>query len=94
MAVFTTRQAKTHLSKLIAQVEAGEEVIITRGGEPVARLAPIAKKKGRRIPGLLKGKIADLPDEFFFTQLSDEELRRWDECEGHFVPSEGQSGGN
>lgn len=34
-------QAKTHLARLLKQVEAGETVTITRNGRPVARLAPI-----------------------------------------------------
>lgn len=33
-------EAKTHLSKLLDQVEAGETVVITRRGEPVAELVP------------------------------------------------------
>jgi antitoxin (DNA-binding transcriptional repressor) of toxin-antitoxin stability system len=78
---FTIHQAKTNLSKLIACAEAGEEVVIMRGKEPVARLEPIAKKRGKRVPGLLKGKIPDLPDEFFFDPLPEEELRAW---EGEF----------
>jgi prevent-host-death family protein len=79
MAAFTIHEAKTNLSKLIARVEAGEEVVIMRGKNPVARLEPIVKNTGKRTPGLLKGKIPDLPDEFFFAPLSEEELRRWDE---------------
>jgi prevent-host-death family protein len=38
--------AKTNLSKLLAQVEAGEEVEIARGGVPVARLVPIPPPEG------------------------------------------------
>ena len=41
MAEFTVHAAKTNLSKLIARAEAGEEVIIPRGKEPVAKLVPI-----------------------------------------------------
>ena len=78
MASFTIHQAKTNLSKLIARVEAGEEIVIMRGKNPVARLEPIAKKKGKRVPGLLKGKLPDLPDEFFFDPLPEEELRAWE----------------
>lgn len=36
-------EAKTHLSRLIGEVEAGQEVTITRHGKPVARLVPIAE---------------------------------------------------
>lgn len=39
-------EAKTTLSKLLRRVAGGEEVIITRGGEPVAKLVPI---KGKRL---------------------------------------------
>jgi len=38
-------EAKTHLSDLLARVEAGEEVIIARGNEPIARLSRIEKAK-------------------------------------------------
>ena len=78
MPTFTIHQAKTNLSKLIARVEAGEEVVIMRGKVPVARLEPVGKKRGERVPGQLKGKIPDLPDEFFFEPLPEEELRAWE----------------
>jgi prevent-host-death family protein len=78
MAAFTIRHAKTNLSKLIARAEAGEEVIIKRGNEPVVRLAPIAGRKRKRSFGMLKGKIPSLPDEFFFDPLPEEELRLWE----------------
>jgi prevent-host-death family protein len=44
-----THEAKTQLSKLIAAVRAGEEVVICQAGKPVARLAPYepARKKPR-----------------------------------------------
>ena len=54
-------EAKTQLSKLIS---AGEEVIIARYGEPVARLVPIRPPITRRIPGSARGKFA-VPPEFF-----------------------------
>ena len=47
MATVTIHQAKSQLSKLIARAEAGEEIVIARGKEPVVRLAPIAAKKPR-----------------------------------------------
>jgi prevent-host-death family protein len=83
MAVVTIHQAKTQLSKLIARAEAGEEIVIARGKEPVARIEPLVKKrKGKRVPGLLKGKY-NLPDEFFFDPLPEEELKAWEgEYEG------------
>ena len=55
--------AKTHLSRLIDRVNAGEEVIITRHGRPVARLVPAEAAKPRRL-GLLKGKGCWVADDF------------------------------
>jgi prevent-host-death family protein len=55
--------AKTNLSKLLAQVEAGEEVVIGRNGVPVARLVKIADAtRRRRRSGALKGRIWISPD--------------------------------
>ncbi len=45
-------EAKTHLSALLDRVEAGEEVIITRRGKPVARLAPEGPPKRKPLPSL------------------------------------------
>jgi prevent-host-death family protein len=77
MAVVTVHQAKTQLSQLIARAEAGEEIIIARGKDPVVRLTPLLPAKVRRKPGLLKGK-ANIPDSFFFDPLPEEELRLWE----------------
>lgn len=75
MAV-TMHQAKTHFSKLVAQVERGEEVIIARGDKPVARLVPYNKPdKPKRVPGRLKGMF-EVPANFF-DPLTDEELKIW-----------------
>ena len=54
-------EAKTHLSRLLARVSAGEEVLISRAGKPMARLVPVEKARRRRIPGRDRGKgwIAD-----------------------------------
>ncbi len=54
-------QAKTHLSRLIERVRAGEEVVIAKGGEPVARLVPFPRRQPRRL-GTLKGRIWVAPD--------------------------------
>lgn len=50
-------EAKTHLSRLVEDVEAGEEVIIARAGKPVARLVPLEKPARPRTPGALRGRI-------------------------------------
>jgi prevent-host-death family protein len=53
--------AKTHLSRLLVRVEAGEEILISRAGRPIARLVPLRRARGRRRPGRFvgKGRIAD-----------------------------------
>ncbi len=69
-------QAKTQLSKLIAAVEAGEEVVIARGDKAVVKLVLAnAPSKPRRIFGSLKGTVA-LTDAFF-EPLPDDELALW-----------------
>jgi len=68
--------AKTHLSRLIARVEAGEEIVIARGRKPVAKLVPIAPK-AKRVFGSLKGKVSIGPE--FFEPLPAEELDTWDQ---------------
>jgi prevent-host-death family protein len=72
-------QAKTHLSRLIERVEAGESIIICRAGQPVAELAAVS---GSQPPvdrpslfGSQKGKIWYAPDAF--APMSDEELKLW-----------------
>ena len=50
-------EAKTSLSKLVERVEAGEEVIIARGGKPVARLTQLVATKRKIRFGLLKNKV-------------------------------------
>lgn len=56
MATVNVHEAKTHLSRLLQQVEAGEDVVIARDGEPVAKLVSLAKTLPRQ-PGRLKGRI-------------------------------------
>ena len=75
MTMVNVHEAKTRLSQLLALVEAGEEVVIARRGEPVARLVR-CKPRGRRQPDVLKGKI--FIDDSFFDPLPEEELRAWE----------------
>lgn len=60
-----THDAKTHLSKLLERVVAGEEIIIAKAGRPVARLVPYRHTAAPRQPGAWRGKvwIADDFDE-------------------------------
>ena len=68
--------AKTHLSRLIARVEAGEEIVIARGRTPVAKLVRIGPKP-KRVFGAPKGKMSIGPE--FFEPLPPEELDTWDQ---------------
>lgn len=55
-------EAKTHLSRLLARVAAGEEIVIARAGKAVARLVPFHKPKGRRPLGIDRGRYEVPPD--------------------------------
>lgn len=75
MSTVNVHEAKTQFSKLLAEVEAGGEVVIARAGKPVARLVPLTPKPKRQF-GSLKGKIKF--DDRFFDPLPEEELRLWE----------------
>jgi len=77
MTVVKIHEAKTNLSKLIARVEAGEEIVIARGDKPVAKVIPVSPAKRPQL-GALKGKLPHIPDAFFFDPLPEEELRLWE----------------
>jgi len=66
--------AKTHFSKLIGRVEAGEEIVIARDGRPVAKLVGIGPAKTVRKPGTAKLDAIYVADDFD-APLSDELLR-------------------
>jgi prevent-host-death family protein len=58
MKTVNVHDAKTNLSRLLAQVEEGEEIVIAKAGIPVAKLISIARvKPPRRVLGKDKGKI-------------------------------------
>jgi len=56
-------EAKTHLSRLLARVEMGEEIILARAGKPIARLAPMESTPSRRRLGSAAGEF-QIPDDF------------------------------
>jgi len=56
MPKYNVHEAKTHLSKLLERVAAGEEVIIAKSGIPVARLVPAAPLQERAL-GTEKGRV-------------------------------------
>jgi prevent-host-death family protein len=57
MKTVNIHAAKTHLSALVEQAAAGEEIVIAKAGKPIARLAPLEKPATRRKPGMWKGLI-------------------------------------
>lgn len=76
---FTIHEAKTHLSRLISRVEAGEEITIARGSKPVVKIVPLSPPQPkRRVPGglahLRPPGSKGILDSGFWDPLSDEEM--------------------
>lgn len=63
MATVNIHQAKTHLSRLLRRVAAGEEIIIAKAGRPVARLVPFGERREDRRLGTETGRII-VADDF------------------------------
>lgn len=63
MSTVNIHEAKTHLSRLVARAEAGEEIVIARGGRPVARLVPFDAPTEPRTFGRMRGQIR-IADDF------------------------------
>jgi len=62
MSEVGVHEAKTHLSRLLRRVAAGEEIVIAKGGKPVARLVPVAAPPERQL-GRDRG-LFEVPDDF------------------------------
>lgn len=62
MGAINIHEAKTHLSRLVEDVAAGQEIVIAKHGRPVAKLVAISHISAPRI-GALKGKLV-VPDDF------------------------------
>jgi prevent-host-death family protein len=75
MSIINIHQAKTQLSALIAQVEAGEEVVIARANKPVARLVPVTAPAPKRRLGEAAGLVEIMPG---FDVLPDKFLDSFD----------------
>ena len=76
MKKVTVHVAKTHLSRLLAQAEAGEDIVIARGKTPVARLVPIAAVRPARQFGAMRGQAR--VTAAFFEPLPAGELDAWE----------------
>lgn len=72
----TIHEAKTHLSRLIARVEAGEEIVLKRGAVPVAKLIPLNPPTSkRRTPGRFADPaVKGILDDGFWDPLPDDHL--------------------
>jgi prevent-host-death family protein len=74
MTTIAIEKAEKELAALVKRARAGEEIIISDGGEPGIKLQPVEPSyRGR---GILKGKIK-VSDEDLFAPLPDDELKRW-----------------
>ena len=62
MTMVGIHEAKTHLSRLLRRVAAGEEIVIAKSGLPVARLVPFEEPKNRML-GIDEG-LFEIPDDF------------------------------
>jgi prevent-host-death family protein len=72
---YTVHQAKTHLSRLIKEAEAGKEVVVTRGKKPVAKITAIEPPVKKEVPFRLLGAYPQISwTEDAFDPLNDEEL--------------------
>jgi prevent-host-death family protein len=74
----TTHEAKTHLSRLVAEAEAGEEIVIRRGARAVARLVPLGRTARASRPKV--GTVTSPPiraTRGVFEPLSDDDLKEW-----------------
>lgn len=76
MPKYNVHEAKTHLSKLLERVAAGEEVIIAKSGVPVARLVPAAPVQERSL-GTEKGRVFVADD--FDAPLPEDLLKAFEE---------------
>lgn len=77
MKTATTHQAKTHLSRLLKEVQKGETVIILSGNVPVAQLTAVGPVEAKRPPVGTRTSEPVRYAEDAFAPLTDEELQAW-----------------
>jgi len=76
MTIVTIHNAKTNLSQLLARVEAGEEIILARGKQPIARIVPFQPPATKRQFGTMRGIVSVGPE--FFEPMTAEDLADWE----------------
>ena len=72
--IVNMHEAKSTLSRLVEEAEAGEEIVLARAGKPVVTLVPVRPARRRRL-GRWKGKV--VMSEDFDAPLSDQDLAAW-----------------
>ena len=78
MRTVNVHAAKTHLSRLVEEAGAGEEIIIAKAGKPAARLGPLIVPGGKRRLGILAGRLR-VPEDFD-APLPDEVIQAFQGC--------------
>ena len=80
MKTATVREAQHHLSKLLAEVEKGEEIVLTRRGKEVCKISPLGKPKPRKVDwkkihGEMDERLGEMPkfDYGIIERLREEE---------------------
>jgi antitoxin (DNA-binding transcriptional repressor) of toxin-antitoxin stability system len=79
METVTIHAAKTTLSRLVARVEAGEEIVLARGKRPIAKIVPFHPVSPKRRFGALRGVGSVGPE--FFEPLPADELTAWEQSQ-------------
>lgn len=79
MKTINIQAAKTHLSRLVEQAAAGEDIILAKAGKPLVRLVPYAPARTARVGGQLAGSVWSAsdcwsPDEDVFAASIDAPL--------------------
>ncbi|HEX7022918.1 MAG TPA: type II toxin-antitoxin system Phd/YefM family antitoxin [Trueperaceae bacterium] len=69
--IVNIHEAKTHLSRLLERVKAGEEIVLAKAGKPYAKLVPLGRPP--RELGFVEGTVP----ESFFEPLPEDELEAW-----------------
>lgn len=62
MRVMNIHSAKTHLSRLVEESMAGEDIVIAKAGKPLVRLVPFREEAGLRKLGMLAGQVKEDAD--------------------------------
>ena len=91
MQTVTVHEAKTHMSRLLARVEAGEEIVIARGKTEIAKIVPLhPRKRPDRVAGWLAHEklpgSKGILDNGFWDPLGDEEMGLADRKEDPMSP--------